>query len=127
MSETPESILSPFSKQAAQFTWLIVDVFFLFLLLLSFTFYKDLSEEPAHQFFRLYFVFCLGHFILSGLHLLSYHRHDDAQRIAKQNDPASLYKQFPAWRSYGLYLFKVLWFVAFLYIAVHRGLIPPLF
>jgi hypothetical protein len=125
MSEKPESFLSPFSKQAAQFTWLIVDVFLLFALLLFFTFYKELSAETLNgQLLRLFLVYSVGHFLLSGLHLLAYHRHDDSQAIKRDQTPNAPYVQFPAWRSYAIFGLKVCWFAAFCWLASARGIIP---
>ncbi len=125
MSEKPEGLLSPFSRQAAQFTWLIVDVFLLFALLLFFTFYKELANDDlTSQLFRLFLLYSIGHFLISGLHLLAYHRHDDSQVIAKSTDPNARYQQFPAWRSYTIYVLKFVWFAAFFGLAVQRNIVP---
>jgi len=125
MSEKPDGVLSPFSRQAAQFTWLIVDVFLLFTLLLFFTFYKELASEALNgQLLRLFLVYSAGHFLLSGLHLLAFHRHDDSQTINRQKQPDDSYVQFPAWRSYSIFGLKVCWFAAFCWLAAARGIIP---
>lgn len=125
MGEKPEGFLSPFSRQAAQFTWLIVDVFVLFTLLLFFTFYKELATEALNgQLLRLLLVYAIGHFLLSGLHLLAYHRHDDSQVIKRTRTPGEPYVQFPAWRSYTMFALKVCWFAGFCWLAAARGIIP---
>ncbi len=126
MSEKAESFLSPFSKQAAQFSWLTIDVFLLILILLFFTFYRDLEGYNLRNLFSLYIVFSIGYFMLSGLHLLAYHRHDDLQAINKNKDYEYRYQQFPALCSYTLYGLKFIWFTAFLVIAIYRNLIPVL-
>lgn len=103
----------------------MVDVFLLFVLLLFFTFYKDLSTDIAmSQLLRLILVYVIGHVLLSGLHLLAYHRHDDSQAIKRGFDLQTQYVQFPAWRSYTIFGLKFCWFFGFVLLAVQRKLIP---
>ena len=124
MSETPGNILSPFSKQASQFTWLIYDVFLLFMLFSLFMFYKDFSDEKIRELIRLFLVYCVGVFLISALHLLAYHRHDDAQQIKKLNgDTNARYEQFSAWCSYGIFSIKIIFAGIFVYLAMKRGII----
>lgn len=55
MNEDTGHLLSPFSKQAAQFTWLIYDVFLIVILLSAFLFYQDLDSE-MRKLLRLHFI-----------------------------------------------------------------------
>jgi hypothetical protein len=120
MSENVNHVLSPFSRQAAPFTWLIYDVFLLLILLSGLLFYQDLDVQ-MQSLVRLHFVHSVAVFLFSGLHLLAFNRHLDARDVLRRNVPGTTYVQFSAWKSYGLYGAKGAAAAAFIYVAFVRG------